>query len=121
MPIHKALVVDDSLTDLTNIKSILQDAGWLVSTASDGQAALERARADKPSIVFMDIVMPNLDGYGTSRMLRDDPSTKDIPVVFVSTKNTKADQIWARAQGGKTLIGKPYVSDQIIDALQFAA
>jgi twitching motility two-component system response regulator PilH len=117
---NKALVVDDSLTDLTNIKAILQEAGWMVSTASNGEVALVKAKADRPNIVFLDIVMPDLDGYGTSRMLSEDPATKGIPVVFVSTKNTRVDQVWAKTQGGKALIGKPYVSDQIIDALKFA-
>jgi twitching motility two-component system response regulator PilH len=117
---NKVLVVDDSLTDLTNIKAILQEAGWMVSTASNGEAALLKAKADRPNIVFLDIVMPDLDGYGTSRMLGEDPATKGIPVVFVSTKNTKADQVWAKAQGGKALISKPYASEQIIDALKFA-
>jgi twitching motility two-component system response regulator PilH len=121
MAVNKALVVDDSLTDLANIKSILQSAGWQVTTASNGQQALEKAKADRPSIVFLDIVMPEVDGYMTSRMLSEDAATKGIPVVFVSTKNTKVDQVWARAQGGKALIGKPYTSDQIVDALKFAA
>lgn len=118
---NKALVVDDSSTDLSNLKAILQDAGWMVNTASNGMQALERAKLDRPSIIFLDIVMPQLDGYGTSRALADDPATKGIPVVFVSTKNTRADQVWARAQGGKTLISKPFNADQIVDALKFAA
>jgi twitching motility two-component system response regulator PilH len=116
MTANKALVVDDSSTDLSNLKTILQDAGWLVNTASNGMQALERAKNDRPSIIFLDIVMPQLDGYGTSRAL-----TKGIPVVFVSTKNTRADQVWAKAQGGKMLIGKPFSADQIVDALKFAA
>lgn len=121
MPANKALVVDDSATDLSNIRGILQDAGWMVATASNGEQAVDRARADRPSIIFLDIVMPQLDGYATSRALAEDPQTKGIPVVFVSTKNTKADQVWAKAQGGKALIGKPYSADQIVDALKFAA
>ena len=121
MPPNKALVVDDSATDLTNIRLILQDAGWLVTTAQSGEQALERVRMDRPSIIFLDIVMPDLDGYATSRALASDSTTKSIPVVFVSTKNTKADQVWARAQGGKALIGKPYTAEEIVDALKFAA
>jgi twitching motility two-component system response regulator PilH len=118
---NKALVVDDSTTDLSNLKSILQEAGWMVATANNGEQALERARSDRPNIIFMDIVMPQLDGYGTSRALGEEASTKHIPVVFVSTKGTKADQVWAKAQGGKALITKPYSADQIVDALKFAA
>ena len=75
MPANKALVVDDSATDLSNIRTILQDAGWLVSTANSGERAIERDRSDRPNIIFMDIVMPQLDGFGTSRALCEDPST----------------------------------------------
>lgn len=121
MTSNKALVVDDSPTDLSNIRSILQSAGWMVSTASNGEQAIDRAKADRPSIIFMDIVMPQLDGYGTCRALAEDADTKRIPVVFVSTKNSKADQVWAKAQGGKTLLTKPVNADQVIDALRFAA
>jgi twitching motility two-component system response regulator PilH len=121
MAANKALVVDDSTTDLSNIKAILQEAGWMVTSANNGTQAIERAKADKPNIIFMDIVMPQLDGYGTSRALAEDPATKGIPVVFVSTKSSKADQVWARAQGGKALITKPFSADQIVDALKFAA
>jgi len=120
MPSNQALVVDDSLADQTHLKTILQDAGWMVTTAATGEQALEKARSLKPNIIFMDIIMPQLDGYGATRALRSDPETKEIPVVFVSTKNTKADQVWAKTQGGKALIGKPFASEQIIDALQFA-
>ena len=121
MPGNKALIVDDSATDLSHLRAILLDAGWMVATAANGEQALERARNDRPSIIFMDIVMPQLDGYGASRALAGDPSTRGIPVVFVSTKNTKADQVWARAQGGKALIAKPFSADQIVDALKYAA
>jgi twitching motility two-component system response regulator PilH len=120
MPVNKALVVDDSPTDLSNIKAVLQELGWMVTTASNGELAYERAKADKPSIIFLDIVMPNLDGYGTSRLFAEDPLTKGIPIIFVSTKNSRADQVWAKAQGGKALIGKPFTSNEIVEALKFA-
>jgi twitching motility two-component system response regulator PilH len=121
MPSNKALVVDDSPTEVAKIKSILQEAGWMVATASSGTQALDRAKADRPSLIFLDIVMPEQDGYATIRALNEDPATKGIPVVFVSSKNSKADQVWARAQGGKALLGKPYSAEDIIDALKFAA
>jgi twitching motility two-component system response regulator PilH len=74
----------------------------------------------RPNIVFMDIVMPQMDGFEACRRLAADPRTKSIPVVFVSTKSQRADQIWARMQGGRDLIGKPYTSSQVLDALRHA-
>jgi twitching motility two-component system response regulator PilH len=62
--------------------------------------------------------MPDLDGFGTCRELASEPSTKDIPVVFVTSKNQKADRVWAQMQGGKGYVTKPYVADAIVDQLK---
>ena len=118
---HTALVVDDQATARQRMSSILVDAGWHVSTADSAAEALEKARAQRPAIIFMDIVMPGMDGYQACRKLAVDPATRAIPVVFVSTKCQRADQVWARMQGGKALIGKPYSDAQVLDALRFAA
>lgn len=118
---NTALVVDDLATERERMSKILADAGWHVSTAVGGAEALEKARAERPAIIFLDIVMPDMDGYQTCRKLAGDPLTRAIPVVFVSTKCQRADQVWARMQGGKALIGKPYSDLQVLDALKFAA
>ena len=118
---NTALVVDDAATERARMSAILTDAGWRVSTAVGGIEAIEKARAEKPAIIFLDIVMPDLDGYQTCRRLAGDPLTRAIPVVFVSTKCQRADQVWARMQGAKALIGKPYSDAQLLDALKFAS
>jgi len=116
----RALVVDDASMDRDRIAEILRRAGWQVGTAVSGRDALERARAERPNIIFMDIVMPEMDGFEACRRLAEDPRTRAIPVVFVSTKSQRADQLWARMQGGKDLIGKPYTASQLLDALKHA-
>ena len=116
----RALVVDDAAMDRDRIAEILRRAGWQVGTAVSGRDALERARAERPNIIFMDIVMPEMDGFEACRRLSEDPRTRAIPVVFVSTKSQRADQLWARMQGGKDLIGKPYTASQLLDALKHA-
>ena len=121
MSMKKALVVDDSSAELANIKAILADAGYLVVTASSGKESLEKAKAEKPSIIFLDIVMPEMDGYEACRSLTQDPATKGIPIVFVSSKAQKADRIWGQLQGAKGYVAKPYTADQIIDQLKIAA
>ena len=90
----KALVVDDSATDLINMKSILTDAGCIVITASDGAEAITKAKTEKPSIIFLDVIMPGIDGYDACRALSEDPETKAIPVVFVTSKGQKVDKAW---------------------------
>lgn len=118
---NTALVVDDQATARERMSTILLDAGWRVSTAANANEALEKARVERPAIIFMDIVMPGMDGYQACRRLAVDPLTRAIPVVFVSTKCQRADRVWALMQGGKALIGKPFSDAQVLDALRFAA
>jgi len=118
---RRALVVDDVDADRTRVAAILIDAGWQVDLARDGIEALATIRRARPEIVFMDIVMPGMDGFEACRRLGADPSTRGIPVVFVSTKQQRADQLWARMQGARELIGKPVNPAQLLEALRHAA
>ncbi len=120
-PANEALVVDDQPADRQRMINILTDAGWQVSSAVDGQDAIDKARSRRPSIIFMDIVMPGMDGYQACRKLAENPDTRSIPIVFVSTKSQRADHLWARMQGGRELIGKPYTTAQVLAALKHAA
>lgn len=118
MAVRKVLVVDDSPTDLAHIKSIVDEAGCIVVTATSGKEGVEKAKAEKPDLIFMDIIMPDMDGYAACRLLNNENETKDIPVVFVTSKNQKADRLWAQMQGGKAFVTKPYAADAIIDQLK---
>ncbi len=118
MAAKKALVVDDSAADLANIKNILSDAGCMVVTASSGKEAVEKAKSEKPSVIFLDVVMPDMDGYEACRLLSLDGATKEIPVVFVTSKAQKADKVWGELQGAKGHVAKPYTADQIVDQLK---
>ncbi len=117
MTMKKVLVCDDSTTDLTNIKNIVEGAGARAVTASSGVQALEKATSEQPDIIFLDIIMPEMDGFEACRKLRDNPATKHIPVIFVTSKHQKADRVWAQMQGAKDFISKPYSADQIIEKL----
>lgn len=114
----KVLIVDDSNPDLEFLKAIVNKANYQVIAASSGQEAIELAKKEKPSLILLDIVMEDMDGYRACREISRDPETANIPVIFVSSKNQKADQMWAVKQGGKALISKPYTEDQIIEQLQ---
>jgi twitching motility two-component system response regulator PilH len=114
----KVLVVDDSPADLANIKGMLSDAGCLVLTAVNGREAIAKAKSEKPNVIFLDIVMPDMDGYEACRLLGEEPETKGIPVIFVTSKKQKADIVWGKMQGSKGHVVKPYTADLIIDALK---
>lgn len=117
MAMKKVLVVDDTAAQLQQMKEIVSEAGYQVITATSGREAVEKTKAEKPNLVFLDIVMDDLDGYGACREITQDTETKEIPVVFVSTKNQRADKIWAEKQGAKALISKPIDSVEIIKHL----
>lgn len=118
MAINKVLIVDDSSTDRSNLSNIVDAAGCTVLTASNGREAVEMAKQEKPDIIFMDIVMDEMDGYEATRTLSNDVSTKSIPVIFVSSKRQKADRVWAKMQGGKDLVSKPFSAQQIMDQIK---
>ena len=118
MSINKILVVDDSDIELSKIKNIVANTGCIVLSADNGKEAVEIAKSEKPDIIFMDIIMPDMDGYEATRRLSNDSVTRDIPIIFVSSKNQKADKLWAQMQGGKGYVTKPYTPEKIIDQIK---
>ncbi len=117
MRIKKVLIVDDSETDLQKLKQIVGAAGYAVVTASSGHEALDKARSDHPDAILLDIIMNDLNGFQVCRAITSDETTKDIPVVLVSSKK-ETDQVWGREQGAKAYVTKPYSADQIVDQLR---
>jgi twitching motility two-component system response regulator PilH len=118
MAVNKVLVVDDSPADLANIKGIVSEAGCTVVTATNGAEAIAMAKSEKPQLIFLDILMPDMDGFEACRKLGSDGATRDIPVVFVTSKGQKADRMWAHMQGGKDLVAKPFTPAQIIEQIK---
>jgi twitching motility two-component system response regulator PilH len=110
----KVMVVDDAPVDNQNLQRIFSDAGWIVITASSGSEAVSKAKAEVPDLIMMDVNMPGLDGFSATRQLMQDPTTKGIPVVFVTSKDQKADRVFAQMLGAKGFVTKPYTSDQIL-------
>lgn len=89
MTIKKVLIVDDSPTDLSNLKNILSSIDCEIVTANNGKEAITKANTEKPDIIFMDIVMEKMDGYEAARTITNDSATKSIPLIFVSSKNKR--------------------------------
>jgi twitching motility two-component system response regulator PilH len=118
MAITKILAVDDSNADLTNIESILRDAQYQVIDARSGAEAIEKAKLHKPDMIFMDVVMAEMDGFKATREILKDPALRDIPVVFVTSKCQKADRVWAQMVGGKALVCKPYPAEAILEQVK---
>jgi len=118
MSIRKVLVVDDSATDLKKLEQIVSEAGYTVITATSGKEALERARQDRPDAVLLDIIMNDMNGFQVCRALTSDDATKNIPIVLVSSKKEKTDQVWGVEQGARAYVTKPFTPEQILDQLR---
>ncbi|MDH4215780.1 MAG: response regulator [Gallionella sp.] len=117
MTVHKVLCVDDSAAELGMIKQIVLNANLGVVTATNGRDAILLAKNEMPDLIFLDIVMADMDGFAVMRELHQDPATKDIPVVFVSSKSQKADLAWAKMQGAKGFVAKPVSEQAILEEL----
>jgi len=113
----KVLVVDDSDTDAYSVSKILEEAGHVVIRAVDGLDGVAKARAEQPNLIIMDVVMPKLDGFLATRKITKGEDTKHIPVIMVTTKNQKTDEIFAKKQGAKGYINKPINKDEILSMI----
>ncbi len=118
MAIAKVLVVDDTVTDLKHLEQIVSAAGYAVITAKSGKEAVEKTRSEHPDAVLLDIIMPEMNGFQVCRAITTDKSTKDIPVILVSSKGEKTDRVWGAEQGARGYVTKPYTPDQILNELR---
>ncbi len=110
----RVLVVDDAQLDREQLQRILSGAGHQVLLAASGEQALEQARSARPDLIFMDVNMPDMDGFAATRRLKSEPGTSAIPVVFVSGKSQKADIAWGTMLGARGYVAKPYSPEQIL-------
>ncbi len=107
MTIKTILVVDDSATERHILGEILSKAGYSVSFAQDGETGIEQAKATKPDLILMDVVMPGLNGFQATRAISKDPATEHIPIIICTTKDQETDRVWGLRQGAKDYILKP--------------
>jgi twitching motility two-component system response regulator PilH len=114
----KILVVDDSPTEVHVLSKILEKNGYSVITASDGTEGVEKAIAENPDLILMDVVMPGLNGFQATRKISRNESTKDIPVVVVTTKDQETDKEWAKRQGAVGYLVKPVKEKDLIDEIK---
>ena len=111
----RALVVDDSAVIRELIAVNLELEGFLVTCASDGEAALRAVREVVPHVITLDVMMPRLDGITTVRRLRDDPATADIPIVIVSGRSTPADITRGYEAGVEAYVTKPFEPSELVE------
>ena len=114
------LIVDDSRTVLRAFALMLEREGYLTIPAVDGQQAIYLAKRHKPDLILMDIVMPGVDGFRATRTLSNDPATRAIPVIMVSSKSQESDRYWGMRQGAVDFLVKPVTPAQLVEKAQAA-
>lgn len=108
------MIVDDSPTEVHVMKTVLEKHGFQTMSAADGSECLTLVREVQPDLIFMDVVMPGLNGFQATRTLSRDPKTKSIPVVMVTTKDQETDRIWGMRQGAIDYLVKPVDASDLV-------
>jgi len=108
------LVVDDILENLRLLTKILTREGYKVRQAIDGKLALKTVKTVRPDLILLDIVMPEMSGYEVCKILKSDPLTQDIPIIFLSALDEVWDKVRAFQVGGSDYISKPFQQEEVI-------
>ncbi|HEX6945304.1 MAG TPA: response regulator [Casimicrobiaceae bacterium] len=114
------LVVDDSPTEVHVIRKALEKHGFQTAAAADGAEGIRLAKQMKPDLIFMDIVMPGVHGFQATRTLANDPETRRIPVIMVTSKSQETDRIWGMRQGAVDYLVKPVSAEMLVEKAQAA-
>jgi len=114
----RILIVDDSPSQLLGIKRIVEKLGHEALTAEDGAAGVEAAKRERPDLILMDMVMPNLNGFQATRTISKDADTAHIPIVLVTTKDQDTDKVWGLRQGAKAYVVKPIKEEELVRTLK---
>jgi DNA-binding response OmpR family regulator len=115
VPDANVLLVDDDPVILKLLQVNFEMEGFHVSTANDGVEGLEKARAERPDIVLLDIMMPRMDGLEVTRALKGDPETKDIPIILLSAKAQASDIQAGKDIGADDYLTKPFDPLELLD------
>jgi putative two-component system response regulator len=107
------MVVDDTPANLKLLGSMLGKRGYRVQAFPNGRLALRSARATTPDLILLDISMPEMDGYEVCRLLKEDPETRDVPVLFISARTETDDKLRAFSVGGLDYVTKPFQFDEV--------
>lgn len=109
----RILVVDDSPTICAVLGKMLGHEGYTVSRATDGENAIRLAREEQPALIFLDIVLPGMNGFAVLRALRHDPQTQHIPIVMISGNQQATEQFYVQRFGADDFMKKPFGRDEV--------
>ena len=114
---RKLLVVDDSRTIRASVRAFTKDLGFAIAEAENGYVAIKAVRDEKPDIVFVDVMMPRLDGYKLCSVIKSNPAFAKIPVIMLTSKDGMIDQARAQLVKADGYIVKPFSREQLAAVL----
>ncbi len=114
----KVMVIDDSKTIRRTAETLLKKTGCEVITATDGFDALAKIADSKPDIIFIDIMMPRLDGYQACALIKNNSNFKDTPVIMLSSKDGLFDKAKGRIVGSDEYLTKPFSKEELLGAIK---
>jgi len=114
----KVMIIDDSKTIRRTAETLLQKVGCEVITATDGFDALAKVADSRPDIIFVDIMMPRLDGYQTCALIKNNALFKTIPIIMLSSKDGLFDKAKGRIVGSDQYLTKPFSREELLGAIR---
>lgn len=114
---NSILVIDDNNDIRENTAELLGLAGYKTFMAENGKRGVELAQLEKPSLIVCDMMMPDLDGYGVLSLIRKNPQTENIPVIFISAKSIRNDSRKGMAMEADNYISKPFEEIELLHAV----
>lgn len=112
------LVVDDTPTNLQVLFDLLSEQGYRVAIAKNGEIALQRLQLSQPNLILLDVMMPGIDGFETCQQLKDNPATRDIPVIFMTALSDSVDKVKGLSLGAVDYITKPIQHEEVLARIQ---
>ncbi|MFT4177843.1 MAG: response regulator [Thermomonas sp.] len=117
-PGTRVLLIDDSHTIVALLKRMLQQNQYEVLEAYDAESGIEIARREVPGLIFLDIVLPGMDGFSALRTLRRDPVTKDIPIIMISGNAQATEQFYVQRIGADDFMKKPFSRAEVFSRIE---
>lgn len=113
----RVLIVDDDALLRELLRAVLQDGGFIIDEASDGETALRLATADPPDVVVLDVMMPGMNGFEVCRALRADPATDGAHVIMLTARDAPSDRDEGQAAGADVFFTKPFSPLDLLEAV----
>lgn len=114
----RVMVIDDSKTIRRTAESLLKKVGCEVATVNDGFEALSAVVEFRPDLIFMDVMMPRLDGYQACALIKHNVSFRRVPIIMLSSKDGLFDKAKGRVVGSEEYLTKPFTRDELLDAIK---